>query len=168
MLTVAEADHLVGAHLGTTPRAAHSRHVARIMRRLAGLLAADGDLFEVVGLTHDLDVFATRDDPAQHGILVTTWLGERIPAQARDAIASHDHRTGVQADTPLADALKIADALAVIGERLGLDALRALDRDDPLPALRSRLAGRPYLCDMLETCTGRRGISVAAAIAQCV
>jgi hypothetical protein len=163
-LTVAEADRLVGEHLGATPRAAHSRLVARVMRQLAAAVSADGELFEVVGLCHDLDVFATRDDPRQHGILVATWLGERIPPQARDAIAAHDHRTGVQADTLLADALKIADVIAVIDARLGPEGLRAVDRNDPLPALRRRLADAPYLCDNLETYTSRRELSVAAVI----
>src|SRR5689334_12300844 len=131
MLTVAEADRLVGEHLGATPRAAHSRLVARVMRELALVLSTDSDLWEVVGLCHDLDFFVTGDDPRRHGVLASTWLGERIPPQARDAIASHDHRTGVEADTLLADALKIADAAAIIAAKLGPVALQAVEREDP-------------------------------------
>ncbi len=57
MLSVAEAALLVSRHLGDTPRAAHSRLVAYLMRHLAGTFAADADLWEIVGLCHDLDFF---------------------------------------------------------------------------------------------------------------
>ena len=164
MLSIAEADGLVDRHLGTTSRAVHTRFVANIMRQLAEVLSADAELWEIVGLCHDLDYFETRDNPSAHGVLATTWLGERIPAEARTAIASHDHRTGIQADTLLADALKIADAIAIIDARLGRQALRDLDRSDALAALRARLPDRPYLCDMLERYTRESDLPVGSVI----
>jgi len=134
------------------------------MRHLAGIFAADADLWEVVGLCHDLDYFKTCDNRSQHGLLTIRWLGDRIPAEAQNAIASHDHRTGVQADTLLADALKIADVVAVIDARLGRQALRDVNRNHPLEALRSPLADRPYLCDMLEQYTTKHGLPVSRVI----
>jgi predicted hydrolase (HD superfamily) len=164
MLTVAEADGLVVEHLGATPRAAHTRFVAYLMRQLAGALGADADLWEIVGLCHDLDFFKTCDDRSQHGLLTIQWLSSRIPAEAQTAIAAHDHRTGVQCDSLLADALKIADVIAVIDARLGRQSLRSVDKNDPLAALRTRLADRPYLCEMLERLAKRHELPIMGII----
>src|SRR5262249_17277001 len=132
MLTAPEADLLVSEHLGTTPRAAHARFVAYVMRQLAQTFAVDAGLWETVGLCHDLDFFKTRDNRSQHGLLTIQWLGDRIPVEAQTAIASHDHRTGVRSDTLLADMLKIADVIAVIDAELGRRMLCDVDRNDPL------------------------------------
>lgn len=75
MLSGSDAEVLVSQHLATTPRAAHTRFVAYLMRQLARIFAADADLWEVVGLCHDLDFFETRDDRSQHGLLTVRWLG---------------------------------------------------------------------------------------------
>lgn len=160
MLTTAEADVLVSEYLGTTPRAAHTRFVAYVMRQLASTFAADAVLWETVGLCHDLDFFKTGDDPSQHGLLTVKWLGDRIPAEGQSAIASHDHRTGVRADTLLADALKIADVIAVIDARLGRRALYDVDRSNPIAELRTRLPDKPHLCEMLERYTSKHALSV--------
>ena len=164
MLNGAEADLLVTEHLGDTPRAAHSRFVAHLMRRLAETLGADPDLWEVVGLCHDLDFFETSGDPSQHGVLVLQWLGDRIPAEAQGAIAAHDHRTGITADFLLADMLKLADAVAVIDARLGRPLLCGLDRGDPFPELRRELGNRGYLCDMLERYAGRHALPIGRVL----
>lgn len=91
MLTTADADLLINRHLGDTPRANHSRFVGYIMRQLAGMFAAPTDLWEVVGLCHDLDFFQTSHDWSQHGLLTIKWLGDRIPTDAQDAIAALSH-----------------------------------------------------------------------------
>ena len=164
MLSAADADVLVSQYLATTSRAAHTRFVAYLMRQLARTFAADADLWEVVGLCHDLDFFQTCDNWSQHGLLTVRWLGDRLPADAQLAIASHDHRTGVQADTLLADALKIADVLAVINAKLGRNVLSEVKGTETLGALRSRLVDRAYLCDILERHTQKRGLPVSRAI----
>jgi predicted hydrolase (HD superfamily) len=158
MLSVADAELLVKQHLGNTPRAKHSRFVAHIMRELAPRFSASADLWEVVGLCHDLDYFHTHGNWSQHGLVTVTWLGDRIPAEAQHAIAAHDHRTGVQADTLLADMLKAADALAVIDEKMGRVALCVTDRANPYPALRDQLGDRSYLSDILERYAGKHGV----------
>jgi hypothetical protein len=167
MLSVTEADVLVERHLGDTPRAAHSRLVANLMRRLAGIFAADADLWEVVGLCHDLDFFQTASDSSRHGLLTVEWLADGIPEEARQAIAAHDHRTGVQAETLLADMLKAADAVAVIDQRLGRRVLCGVDQVDPYPAMRSQLGKRSYLCDILQRQVAKHGLPFAR-IVECV
>jgi hypothetical protein len=134
------------------------------MRRLAVLLGGDAGLWEIVGLCHDLDFLVTSGDWSRHGLLTVEWLGDRIPADARAAIASHDHRTGVQSDTLLADMLKLADALAVIDQRAGRGVLADLHDRNPYPVLRKRLGDRPYLADILERCAGRHNLPFACIV----
>jgi predicted hydrolase (HD superfamily) len=159
MLTVVDAELLVQQHLGETPRADHSRLVAHIMRTLAPHFSASADLWEVVGLCHDLDYFHSQGNWSQHGLTTVAWLGNRIPVEAQHAIAAHDHRTGVQADTLLADMLKAADALAVIDEKMGRAALCDTDRAAPYAALGRQLGDRSYLSDMLERSADKHGVS---------
>lgn len=149
MLSVTDADKLIRQHLGDTPRADHSRFVACIMKRLAETFSAPADLWEIVGLCHDLDFFQVTGDWSRHGLLTVEWLGDSIPIEARNAIAAHDHRTGVQSDTLLADMLKTADAIAIIDERLGRSSFRDAASTGPYAALRSQLGHRTYPSDIL-------------------
>lgn len=159
MLSVVDANLLVQQHLGDASRAEHSRFVAHIMRELAPQFSAPADLWEVVGLCHDLDYFHTQGNWSQHGLTTVAWLGDKIPVEAQHAIAAHDHRTGVQADTLLADMLKVADALAVIDEKIGRVSLCETDRTAPYPALRHQLGDRSYLGDILERYADKHGVS---------
>lgn len=159
MLTSADADLLVKQHLGDTPRAKHSRFVAYVMRQLAPTFAANPDLWEIVGLCHDLDYFHTSGDWSQHGLVTIRWLGDSIPLEAQQAIAAHDHRTGVQSDSLLADMLKAADAIAIVDERLGRDSFRNADLAAPYPTLRNQLGDRSYLGDILERYLGTHELS---------
>ena len=45
--------------LGCDATTAPSQFVANVMRQLAGPLGADGDLWEIVVMCHDLDFFKT-------------------------------------------------------------------------------------------------------------
>lgn len=164
MFSIAEADLLVSQHLGTTPRAAHSRFVAYVMRQLACTFEVDAEIWEIVGLCHDLDFFQTCDNRNQHGLLTIRWLGDRIPIEAQSAIAAHDYRTGVQADSLLADALKIADAIAVIDAKLGREVLCGVNRCNPFKTLRTQLIDKLYLCDILERYTRKHGLPVGRVI----
>ncbi|WFU77662.1 HD domain-containing protein [Bradyrhizobium sp. CIAT3101] len=159
MLTVLDAELLIKQHLGDTPRADHSRFVAHILRMLAPSFSASADFWEVVGLCHDLDYFHTSGNWSQHGLLTVRWLGDSLPAEAQNAIASHDHRAGIQADTTLADMLKAADAIAIIDERLGRSTLCSTDRSKPYEALRRQLGDRSYLSDILERHSEKHRIS---------
>jgi Uma2 family endonuclease len=168
MLSTEDAEALVRRHLGDTPRAVHTRAVARPMRRLAGHFSADGALWEAVGLCHDLDFLVTAGDRTQHGLLAVAWLGDSLPEEARQAIAAHDHRTGVEADTLLADTLKAADTAVAIDQRLGRPVWTKMDRGDPYAGLRARLGERAYLADILErhaTCHGLAFAGIAGFMA---
>jgi hypothetical protein len=159
MLNKAEALDLVHKHLDHTPRAAHSRFVAYVMRQLASVFAADADLWEITGLCHDLDFFATSGDWTQHGLLTIRWLAGRLPDDALQAIAAHDHRTGIQSDTLIADMLNLADAVAVIEKRYGRDLFQQADSGDPYFALRNHLGDRAYLADIVDRRAGQHRLS---------
>jgi len=131
------------------------------MRQLAADFSADAELWETVGLCHDLDFFETRNDPSQHGLLTARWLGDSIPHEARRAIEAHDHRTGVVETTLLADMLKLADVVAIIRAAVGGHALSQLAPGEPLARLRASLSERPYLCAILEQHSEKRGVTFA-------
>jgi predicted hydrolase (HD superfamily) len=155
MLPIAAAVKLVHHHLGDTARARHSRLVGTIMRYLAQRLSAEADFWEIVGLCHDLDVFAVGDDRARHGVLAAQWLNGQLPEEALTAIAAHDHRTGIQADTLLADMLKLADAAAIIAERLAAESLPA---QNAIETVGNRLGGRSYVADIVARQSTKHGL----------
>jgi hypothetical protein len=159
MLNKAAALDLVQKHLGDTPRAAHSKFVAYTMRELAGVFAANAELWEITGLCHDLDFFSISGNWSQHGLMTAQWLAGQLPDEALRAIEAHDHRTGIQSDTLIADMLNLADALAVIDKRFGRDLLREADNGDPYTALRRHLGDRAYLADILDRRASKHDLS---------
>jgi hypothetical protein len=159
VLNKAEALDLVHKHLDDTPRAAHSRFVAYLMRELASVFGADADLWEITGLCHDLDFFVTSGDWSQHGLLAIRWLAGRLPDEALQAIASHDHRTGIRSDTLISDMLNLADAVAVLEKRFGRDLFQQADNGDPYITLRSHLGDRAYLADILDRHASKHRLS---------
>jgi predicted hydrolase (HD superfamily) len=152
-LKISEAEALVEQHLGRTPRARHSRVVAHVLRRVAMLRSADADVWEVVGLVHDLDYFVTKHTPHRHGVQTAEWLADRLPQDACRAIAAHDHRSGLTEETALADMLKLADAIAIADEVAGRALLCSAVEGRDAAALRQLLNSRPYLVDMLVRLT---------------
>ena len=159
-LGLAEAERLVAERLGATPRAEHSRFVGLVMGRLAELHGADRELWQVVGLVHDLDYFAVGSNWSRHGLLTGEWLMGRLPDQALLAIAAHDHRTRVRSDTRVAQMLKLADGLAVLDENAG--------RERTVAALHGGTGGvggivgsRQFLVDIIGGIAAQRGLALA-------
>lgn len=154
-LDLDEAERLLAGHLGSSPRAAHSRLVAQIMAELARCLQQDAGLWRVVGLLHDLDYFDVAADWTRHGVLTAERLAGRLSQEALMAIAAHDHRTGVLAKGALADALRLADALAILGWQSGRDAILTSSRIEDW----RRLAGeRTFLFEMISELSSRLGL----------
>jgi hypothetical protein len=149
MLGAVAASALVARQLGDTPRARHSIFVGHIMRRLAAATGHDAGLWYVTGLVHDLDYVETANDRSQHGLLAAEWLAGELPEDALAAIRAHDHRTGVMAFTPLAHALRLADALAITMDSVGSEAGHLLAQPEAAALLTARLAARPYLVPLL-------------------
>jgi len=130
------------------------------MHQLAQCYAADSQIWELVGLCHDLDYYAAEEDGSQHGLLTIRWLRHDLPEEALEAIAAHDCRTGVAADTLLADMLKVADVVTVLDERLGRAVLLQLLRDDDYASLRAAVGERVYLSDILQQYAAKHSLSL--------
>jgi predicted hydrolase (HD superfamily) len=159
MLTLAEAEALLRNHLGSSSRATHSRFVAYMMRRLAEAVGGNTIVWELTGLCHDLDFNAVAGDWSQHGIVAASWLDGALPAEALDAIRAHDHRAGVQAETAIANALKLADALAVIAAELGAaETSTSLRNGDSSGELSRHLSGRPWLTALVTDNAAALGV----------
>ena len=94
----------------------HMINVATLMYYLAKLLNEDQQLWELVGLLHDLDYDRTTQDKTQHGLVTSEILKDQLPPLALNAIQCHDHRSGITPKSPLDKALILADSVAHILE----------------------------------------------------
>lgn len=159
MLSEAEARKLIDRRLADTRLVRHCLFVGELMAALAERTGAPAELWRTTGYCHDLDYFAVDGDWSQHGLITAHALAGRLPEDALEAIAAHDHRTGRTAATPLADALKLADALAVAEEALGRSVLaeRLLERG-PGDVL---VAGKPWLNAISGQATSRLGLELS-------
>jgi putative nucleotidyltransferase with HDIG domain len=100
----------------------HSLACEAIMRRLAGRLGGDADLWALAGLLHDIDYDAVGQDPAQHAAVGGAWLAEKgLPAEVVEAVKGHNDKA--PRTTPMARALYATDpasgfitACALIGK----------------------------------------------------
>ena len=114
MMGVEEARRLIEY----SGRYMHGLAVGRIMAALAEALEEDAGLWETVGLLHDLDYEQTREERSRHGVAAARVLEGRLTEEALHAIASHDHRSGVEPETLLDHSLRLADALALLMEEV--------------------------------------------------
>jgi len=130
----------------------HGLLTGRVMRALAEALEEDAELWEKVGVLHDLDYEQTRADPNRHGVAAAKVLEGRLPEEALHAIASHDHRSGVEAETLLDHSLRLADALVILMEEVELRKpvsgwafqTALLKIGGSKPWIRDLIAGYPY------------------------
>jgi putative nucleotidyltransferase with HDIG domain len=149
MISVDEARRLIEY----SGRYMHSLAVGRIMAALAEALEEDAGLWETAGILHDLDYEQTRAERSRHGVAAARVLEGRLPEEALHAIASHDHRSGVEPETLLDHSLRLADALAVLMEEVELRKpvsvwafqMALLKIADAKPWIRDRITGYPYM-----------------------
>ncbi|MEJ8573704.1 hypothetical protein [Microbaculum marinum] len=158
MISLERARDELDRHLADSGKATHCRVVAHVMRGLATVRRQDADLWEIVGVCHDFDDVVTRRNRELHGIKTAEWLENDLPREALDAIRAHDHRTGVRADTEIADALKLADGLAIADADAGREALAGAGTDEELQLLSARLSRRPYLLPILTELSGKMNL----------
>ena len=104
------------ALIQSSSRYEHMITVATLMYYLAKLLKENHQLWELVGLLHDLDYDHTKQDMTQHGLVASEILKDQLPPQALYAIQCHDHRSGFTPTSTLDKALLLADSLAHILE----------------------------------------------------
>lgn len=156
-----EAEAWVIAKLGATPLAEHSRFVGNLMGALAGLLApGEAELWEITGLLHDLDFFVVDGDWHIHGRTTAAWLEGRLPLSAMLAIAAHDHRSGILSDAMLSRALRLCDAVAVLDEQAGRQAILQALRDGEA-AVTVTAGNRAHLAKTIVVVSAELGLDLA-------
>ena len=112
MISKDEALQRVKAHVKNPQLRKHMIAVAAIMRGLARHLKEDADLWEVVGMLHDIDYEMIDNDFSRHGIVSAEILSDVLPDEALRAVKAHNPRTGVPAESRMEVGLVAADALS--------------------------------------------------------
>lgn len=116
MISKDEALRLLLTYLKDEKMVKHCLAVGAIMRALARRLGENPDLWELIGLLHDIDYDYVGRDMNRHGLDALRILGGVLPRDAVEAIASHNEHNGYKPDSEMAvrlsHALRASDHLA--------------------------------------------------------
>ena len=128
------------------------------MRRLAGELGQNEELWALAGLLHDLDYDRTVDSPEQHGLLGAQILEEKgLPAELIQAVKAHNEMLGVERQSLLDKALYAADPVTGLLVAAALihpqKKLAAVDLDFVLNRFKEKSFARGADRDQIETCS---------------
>ncbi|WAI02353.1 HDIG domain-containing metalloprotein [Methanogenium organophilum] len=104
---------LLQEHVHKESLIAHCRATAAIMRATAGALGEDADLWEKIGILHDIDFEEVGEDMDRHGdvgagMLISAGLGEEVAGPVR----RHNFQKYDDTDTPVDVALTAADNIS--------------------------------------------------------
>lgn len=112
MLTRDQAQALLTKHVPEPQLITHSLESEAVLAALARRLGRDEPLWGIVGLLHDLDYAATKDNPARHGLDSAEMLAGMLPEEALTAIRAHNgERTGIAPSTDLDFALRCGETV---------------------------------------------------------
>lgn len=153
-----EALRLVKEEVKTKNLIKHMLAVEVVMRRLAGELGQDEELWALAGLLHDLDYDRTVDCPEQHGLLGAQILEERgLPAELVHAVKAHNEMLGVERQSLLDKALYAADPVTGLLVAAALihpqKKLAAVDVDFVLNRFKEKSFARGADRGQIETCS---------------
>ena len=112
MITREEAIQLIKDHVKNPNLIKHMIAVSAIMRGIAEYLEEDADLWEAVGLLHDIDYEMTSDNFDEHGLISAKILHTILPEEALHAIKAHNSLTGIPVESKMDTALIAADSLS--------------------------------------------------------
>lgn len=104
---------LLQEHVAKEGLIAHCRATAAVMRATAGALGEDADLWEVIGILHDIDYEEVGEDMERHGdvgadMLLAAGLGEEVAGPVR----RHNYVKYGDTDTQVDTALTAADNIS--------------------------------------------------------
>ncbi len=112
MITRDEALEFVKKHVKNQNLVSHMIAVSAIMKRMAERFGEDAQLWEAVGILHDIDYEETSDDFSKHGLVSAEMVADLLPEEGLKAIRSHNELTGVKAESRMEISLFAADALS--------------------------------------------------------
>ena len=113
MLSRADALRLLEENVRDKKIILHMIAVGAIMKEVARYFGEDEELWELVGLLHDIDYERTKNDPSKHGLVAEEILGSLVSEEVLRAIKSHNYEnTGVEPKTRMEKALIASDAVS--------------------------------------------------------
>lgn len=113
MVSRSDALKLVREHVCDERLVKHMIAVGAIMRGLAEYFSEDADVWEVVGILHDIDYEYTKDRPELHGLKSAEILEGVLSDNLLETIKAHNYEhTGVEPSKRIDYALIAADAIS--------------------------------------------------------
>ncbi len=112
MITREESIAIVKQHVKNENLIKHMVAVGAIMRGLAEKLGGDPDLWEAVGILHDVDYEEVGQDWTKHGAISAEIVKELIPEEGLFAIRAHNPQTGSLPKSKMDWSLYAADGLS--------------------------------------------------------
>ena len=112
MITREECIDLVKRHVKNRNLVNHMIAVGAIMRGIAERFGEDQDLWEAVGILHDVDYETFGDDFSKHGAISADMVQDLLPEDAVNAVRRHNPLTGHEPETRFDISLLAADAMS--------------------------------------------------------
>jgi len=112
MITREECIELVKQNVKNRNLVNHMIAVGAIMRGVAERFGEDPDLWEAVGILHDVDYETFGDDFSKHGAISADMVQDLLPEDAVNAVRRHNPLTGHEPETRFDISLLAADAMS--------------------------------------------------------
>jgi len=112
MITREECIELVKENVKNRNLVNHMIAVGAIMRGIAERFGEDPDLWEAVGILHDVDYETFGDDFSRHGAMSADMVQDLLPEDAVNAVRRHNPLTGHEPETRFDVSLLSADAIS--------------------------------------------------------
>ncbi|MFP3950837.1 MAG: HD domain-containing protein [Candidatus Bathyarchaeia archaeon] len=112
MISREEAIELVEEHVSNDNLVKHMIAVGAIMRSLAERFGEDPELWEAVGILHDIDYEEVGEELEVHGLRSAEMVEDLLPEEGIHAIKAHNAMTGVEATSRMDLSLYSADAVS--------------------------------------------------------
>ena len=132
-----EAIDLLKRYVTSQSHIVHGHATAAIMRKVAEHLGEDADMWEIIGLLHDIDYDLVDGEMERHGIEGYQILIENgVPRDIAEIVRRHNHMLTSGYERPIEVALQAADS-ASAHHRLRPCKRRAIDDVTPRTVRRS-------------------------------
>jgi len=112
MITREECIELVKQNVKNRNLVNHMIAVGAIMRGMAERFGEDQDLWEAVGILHDVDYETFGDDFSKHGAISADMVQDLLPEDAVNAVRRHNPLTGHEPETRFDISLLAADGIS--------------------------------------------------------
>ena len=132
MITREECIDLVKQNVKNRNLVNHMIAVGAIMRGMAERFSEDQDLWEAVGILHDVDYETFGEDFSKHGAISADMVQDLLPEDAVNAVRRHNPLTGHEPETRFDISLLAADGIS------GMIVANALVRPTRLEGMRPK------------------------------